>query len=1328
MGAKIDRTINNGSSPPIFRIRGQNFHRIGSLIPPNGTYPKFAQLYIHDTDNEIKNRITSVRENIATQDLHVEVVEDIKEVLDGNNVLVKSFRMAKAEIERNPRVEIKMRLIGKRTKDARTYNLPTTSEVAALIVGDLDPSIGHRDILVESNSGVLKRITELNPSYLPLQYPILFPYGEDGYREDIQFATNGSNNNNARQRISQREYFAYRLHERLEEISTILYARRLFQQFIVDAYTMVESARLIYIRTHQKSLRCEALKGLTDALTRGEVQASTQGKRILLPSSFTGGARYMIQNYQDAMAICRHIGYPNLFITFTCNPKWPEIQRYITKRNLNAEDRPDILSRIFKMKLDCLIKEVKNGELFGPVKSVIYTIEFQKRGLPHAHILIFLKNKVDMTSPTYMDSIIKAEVPDKTMQMKYYNAVEEFMVHGPCGIARRNSPCMVNGKCSKHFPKRFVAESKFDQDGYPVYMRRDNGRTVKKNGIELDNRYVVPHNRYLLLRYKAHINVEWCNQSRSIKYLFKYVNKGNDRVTAEFYNSTIDENGEEVVDEINMYYDCRYVSACEAAWRLFSFEVQYRTPAVERLSFHLPDCQSIVFADDENIDNVLGRETVGQSMFKGWFEANKKYEDARSLTYIEMPNKFVWKRDIREWHPRKKGFSIGRIFFVPPGSGEIYYLRCLLNIVRGPTSFKDIMTFNGVEYMTFRDACYARGLLDDDKEYIDAIEEASYWSSGHAMRKLFVILLLSNSLSRPEHVWDEVWHHLVEDAEFMHRKQLNKPDLILKECEKKNFGLIELEKLLIIHNKSLKNFPPMPTPNMDDSRLVDNILLFEELNYDREALQAESEELASRLTDEQKEIYNTIIQNLSNGSGGLFFVYGYGGTGKTYLWKALSSTLRASGDIVINVASSGIASLLLPGGRTAHSRFSIPIAINEDSTCNIKQGSHLAELIVRSKLIIWDEAPMMHKHCFEALDRTMRDLLQFQNPNSADQTFGGKTVVFGGDFRQILPVVPKGSRQDIISATINSSYLWNNCKVLRLTKNLRLNRSMPGIDMKKLEDFADWIASIGDGTMGGQNDGHAEVEIPNELLLPSNGDPITNIVASTFPMFMFGNSDSSLLEGRAILAPTLDVVNSINEYMSDLHTGDSRTYYSCDSVCKSDSNGTLLDDVHTPEFLNGIRASGIPNHCLNLKVGSPVMLLRNIDHSLGLCNGTRLVITKLADHVIEGKIMSGNNAGTKVLVPRMTMTPSDPRLPFKFQRRQFPLMLSYAMTINKSQGQTLSHVGLLLKKPVFVHGQLYVAASRVSNPDGLKILICSDSNSVSTSTTNVVYHEVFNNV
>ncbi|XP_019168884.1 PREDICTED: ATP-dependent DNA helicase PIF1-like [Ipomoea nil] len=325
----------------------------------------------------------------------------------------------------------------------------------------------------------------------------------------------------------------------------------------------------------------------------------------------------------------------------------------------------------------------------------------------------------------------------------------------------------------------------------------------------------------------------------------------------------------------------------------------------------------------------------------------------------------------------------------------------------------------------------------------------------------------------------------------------------------------------------------------------------------------------------------------------------------------------------------------------------------------------------------------------------MRDLLRFVDPNSEMKTFGGKTVVLGGDFRQILPVVPKGTRQDIVSSAINSSYLWDSCKVLRLTKNLKTSsvHNGAGRHYKSL---------------------------------------LTGLPISAMESWVGGMTDSQrlkyLITCRAILAPTLDVVNAVNEYMTELHNAESRSYYSSDAVCKADGDNGILGDVHTPEFLNSIRVSALPNHTLNLKTGSPVMLMRKIDHSLGLCNGTRLIITKLADHVIEGELLISPNKGTKVLIPRMSMSPSDPRLPFKFQRRQFPLMLSYAMTINKSQGQTLTHVGLILKKPVFVHGQLYVAASRVNNQDGLKILIVKDSSSTTTSTTNVVYHEVFNNL
>ncbi|XP_031116687.1 uncharacterized protein LOC116020348 [Ipomoea triloba] len=1159
-------TIDNNVNAHKWSERSQSYSL--GISRPNITQESDPQVVIcrdlsQDFDEVMESEVQSVylnlqrilfkRKNNDKDSIHVEVVSDIKKVLDENNVLVQSFRNAKTHIQANPRVEIKMRLIGKRNKDARTYNLPTASEVAALIVGDLEPTMGQRDILVETRSGLLKRISELHPSYLPLQYPLLFPYGEDGYREDIQRCKDSNNKSNSRVRITAREFFSFRMHERPGELSTLLFSKRLFQQFLVDAYTMVETRRLIYIRNNQKSLRCEAYKGLSDALTRGEIDPSTQGKRIILPSSFTGGARYMVQNYQDAMAICRWIG----------------------KRDLKAEDKPDIVCQIFKMKLDDLIKGLRTGELFGTVRAVIYTIEFQKRGLPHAHILLFLANNDRNAGCNFIDKMIAAEIPDKEVDQEYYKCVEEFMVHGPCRNVRKQSPCMVNGRCSKHFPKKFVDSSTFDEDGYPIYRQRDDGRFVMKSGIQLDNRFVVPHNRYLLLKYRAHMNVEWCNQSRSIKYLFKYVNKGNDRVTAEFYKSTSDSNGNEVIDEINMYYDCRYISACEATWRLFSFEVQFRTPAVERLSFHLPDCQTIIFEDDDPVDNVLMRETIGQSMFNGWFEANK------------------------------------------------------------------------------RDACYARGLLDDDKEYIDAIKEASYWSSAHSMRKLFVTLLTSNSFNRPETVWKEVLDYLSEDVQYNQRIFLSIPDLVLTNEEKENLTLIELEKLLQVYNKSLKDFPPMPTPRVASTRLNGNRLLFEELSYDRVVLADESDRFVSQLTEEQRGVYDTIIGDVSSNKGGLFFVYGYGGTGKTFLWKTLSATLRSQGEIVINVASSGIASLLLPGGRTAHLRFAIPININEDSTCNIKPGSDLAELISKANLIIWDEAPMMHKRCFEALDRTMRDLLRFTNPASERYTFGGKTVVLGGDFRQILPVIPKGSRQDIVSSTINSSYLWESCTVLRLTKNLRLENMENAEEKQQVEQFAKWIASIGDGTAGASNEDCPEVVIPNEMLLSSNGDPITTIVESTFPMFQNGSCDNSFLESRAILAPTLDVVNAVNDYMSSMHEAESRTYLSCDSVCKTDNGSGVLADVHTPEFLNGLKASGIPNHSLTLKVGSPVMLLRNIDHSLGLCNGTRLVVTRLSEHVIEAKIMSGNHSGTRVLVPRLSMTPSDPRLPFKLVEDNF---------------------------------------------------------------------------
>ncbi|CAH9093501.1 unnamed protein product [Cuscuta epithymum] len=190
----------------------------------------------------------------------------------------------------------------------------------------------------------------------------------------------------------------------------------------------------------------------------------------------------------------------------------------------------------------------------------------------------------------------------------------------------------------------------------------------------------------------------------------------------------------------------------------------------------------------------------------------------------------------------------------------------------------------------------------------------------------------------------------------------------------------------------------MPTVVLDSLLSSNDRPIYEEMRYDRIALTEEHSMLLKSRIGEQLRVYETVMQSVDEEVGGIFFVYGYGGSGKTFVWKTLSATLRSNSEIVLNVASSGITSLLLPGGCTTHSRFEIPISLNEDSTCNIKQGSPLAKLIVRCKLIIWDETPMLHKFCFEALDRSMRDIMQFHKPKSGTLPYGGKTMVFGGIF------------------------------------------------------------------------------------------------------------------------------------------------------------------------------------------------------------------------------------------------------------------------------------------------------------------------------------------
>jgi hypothetical protein len=250
----------------------------------------------------------------------------------------------------------------------------------------------------------------------------------------------------------------------------------------------------------------------------------------------------------------------------------------------------------------------------------MYTIEFQKRGLPHAHILLWLDPRDKLDSPDKIDSVICAELPDKAMFPKLYSSVTNFMIHGPCGSGLDGSPCMKEFRCSKFYPKKFVSCTTFDPSGYPIYRCRDFGATVTKKEAVLDNRSVVPYNPKLIMKYQAHVNIEYCNKSNCIKYLFKYINKGVDRVTA-----TLQKSDDECVDEIKQYYDCRFLSPSESIWRIFAYKIHFRWPPVFRLTFHTQRNQRVVFNDKSNLRSVLKFNDDKGTMFLAWMDANKKY-------------------------------------------------------------------------------------------------------------------------------------------------------------------------------------------------------------------------------------------------------------------------------------------------------------------------------------------------------------------------------------------------------------------------------------------------------------------------------------------------------------------------------------------------------------------------------------------------------------------------------------------------------------------------------------------------------------------------------
>ncbi|KAG2224290.1 hypothetical protein INT45_012858 [Circinella minor] len=351
--------------------------------------------------------------------------------------------------------------------------------------------------------------------------------------------------------------------------------------------------------------------------------------------------------------------------------------------------------------------------------------------------------------------------------------------------------------------------------------------------------------------------------------------------------------------------------------------------------------------------------------------------------------------------------------------------------------------------------------------------------------------------------------------------------------------------------------------------------------------------------------------------------------GKSLLFKTLLSCVRSQDHIALPVASSSIAAILLPGGRTAHTCFKIPIDADKTAICNLPLGGTHAYLIRQASLIIWDEAVMCGKWNFQAVDKALCDIMGATDSALANVPFSGKVAAFGSDFQQLLPVIKKETRSKIVANCISATTFW-----------------------RHLIDITDTTALI-------------------DAIYPTIREP---------------NPQPEHFSNHTILASTNADIDEINNYAFELFPGDTRQYLSTDHIIDADD-----PDVAA--------ASSIPPHALNLKVGMPLILLRNLNPDAGLCNGTKVFVTALLDHSIVVKRIGIGHNGEEHYIPRINICTTEEEYPFILSCRQFPVRPAFSMTIHKSQGQLLTHIGIHLQEPVFIHSQLYVALSRATDPN-----------------------------
>lgn len=1069
-----------------------------------------------------------------------------------------------------------------------------------------------------------------NAEYEQASYPIFDPAGSSGWWEDRRF--NDSQRDGFRDKSGNRLTLLQYTRYRLCQSKLFSFIPRVLQEWVLDMTCRREyviQPTIVRFMQQHSTKRVARAHQLTSSASSS---LHAVGRRWIVPSSVRGSFAYRREKVEMGMAQVHHAGPPTLFITVTANPFWREIQENLLPGQQWYHDT-FLVNLVFEFKLRQFIKDLKSGVFFGGRKAVYvqYVIEFQKRGLPHAHILVRLEGEQpesavqadQLTSATYVTAC--PSLCGICYRCRLSKLVKDHMIHrcypDRCNTGRNPT------KCKYGFPFSPAPDTRVAEDGFWL-LRRMTADAL-----------VVPYNAQMLLKYECHINVLIAAGHRCILYLRKYLSKGPDLADARLrIESAPTPNA-----AMDLFYQTRCLSASEAMWASTQFSFNGYWPSVVPIKINLPDQQSIVFDEEDQLEDVealLTKKTHIDQYFL-------RPPDAEELLFHDFYAQYTVTAN--DNCRRRSTPVVPFLRYLNFNDKELFSLYTLLKH-KTARSWGDLR--NGSR--SFEEAAIALGVFSSLSSSVSSAVLEDWIERSFPPEKFaqYLATVLVTDTDNFAVLFDHYWEYAVPQGSL---------DIPLS-------ALAAIAKLLY----------------RDGVDVIEALQRFPELGELARGLEAPKPEafFASAsarslvdlppLTSSQSAAVESVIQSVSSGKR-LFYINGMAGTGKTTVLRHIIKKLSFSNLRCVSSAFTGAAALLLPNGVTCHRLFGLPADDNIEGpiTSGISPRSLAWKILQEAQVFIIDEISMLHVGFLHAIDGVLR---KTSNGNN-QMPFGNKIVILAGDYHQLAPIV-SSTRNSIETATIEasiaSSTVFQTFERIILTNPVRC-------DEPELVEFLSEVAKGRGSSEADAPYGRTSHAIPSWI---NRSDELPQAFLNRFPN------------------PThLQYISPFNRSVQVFNDHQLQHYFAEDRITVFDAHYTFPPHFRQrPEDAHQFCRGGVPPHSLRLAVGAPVIIMRNIFVSKGVANGALAFVTELHPHVVTVRMVSGY----ELTLPRISFTIKIGNV--DIIRHQFPLSLGFAATINRVQGRTCDDLIVDLTQPVFAHGQLYVALSRCRSSRSLLIV------------------------